>query len=149
MKQTVVCVLAVTEWVASHQTGCVSDFGGSTWENQTFFDFDNNLLSNGGITFLGTPTWKKQKTLTKNKPNHSISFYKNTLQLIITGNDFSKVEIDIYTLRGKWIISYLTHVTPEINKIQFKKPDNAAGPVYLVKVACYESVLVKRIIDSF
>jgi len=37
--------------VASHVTGCPADPGGSVWENVALFDFNNNLMPNGGIRF--------------------------------------------------------------------------------------------------
>ncbi|TLX71667.1 T9SS type A sorting domain-containing protein [Labilibacter sediminis] len=42
------------EWIASGIEGCPSygTSGGSTWENQALFDFENNLLPTGGINFM-------------------------------------------------------------------------------------------------
>ncbi len=42
------------EWVSTGVEGCPSydTSGGSTWENQAMFDFDNNLLSTGPINFM-------------------------------------------------------------------------------------------------
>ncbi|MFY0625483.1 MAG: glycosyl hydrolase 53 family protein [Reichenbachiella sp.] len=38
-------------WVS---TGCDTEWGnGSHWENATFFDFNNDLILNGGVAFLG------------------------------------------------------------------------------------------------
>ncbi len=42
------------EWVSTNINGCPSygTSGGSTWENQALFDFDNNLLETGPINFM-------------------------------------------------------------------------------------------------
>ncbi len=42
------------EWIATGIDGCPSygTSGGSSWENQAMFDFDNNLLTTGPINFM-------------------------------------------------------------------------------------------------
>ncbi len=42
------------EWVSTGVSGCPSygNSGGSTWENQAMFDFDNNLLTTGPVNFM-------------------------------------------------------------------------------------------------
>jgi arabinogalactan endo-1,4-beta-galactosidase len=96
------------DWVASHVANCPSDFGGSTWENVALFDFNNNLMANGGIKFCQLATGIT--SLTASSKDISLSVFPNPanseLNVQFNATSAAKVSMEIYDLQGRKIKTF-------------------------------------------
>jgi arabinogalactan endo-1,4-beta-galactosidase len=105
------------DWVASH-ANCPAQFGGSTWENVALFDFNNNLITNGGIQFCKLPTGVNLQSA---KPeNISLTVFPNPafseLTIEFEGTSTQNVLFEIHDLNGKIIASFNKESEIGLNK---------------------------------
>ena len=118
------------EWVASHATNCPSDFGGSTWENITLFDFDNNLMTNGGIKFYQLATGVNY--LISGNSNNFFSVFpnpaKNELNIQFMATGTSEVSIEITDLQGRTVRQFRKNATFGADNFQVDISDPSIAP---------------------
>jgi arabinogalactan endo-1,4-beta-galactosidase len=100
------------EWIASGKTGCPQAFGGSTWENQAFFDFKNNLIVNGGIRFFGKPVVNVNNPVTLNIKNASLSITRNSSNIFVTLTSASSqsARLTVFGIDGSLLYDRLLQV---------------------------------------
>jgi arabinogalactan endo-1,4-beta-galactosidase len=96
------------DWVASHVANCPFDFGGSTWENVTLFDFNNNLMSNGGIKFCQLITSVRQTSV--NPTEQSLYIFPNPvvseLHIQFNAVSTSDLRIEIVDVQGRIVKTF-------------------------------------------
>jgi arabinogalactan endo-1,4-beta-galactosidase len=100
------------EWIASGKASCPQAFGGSTWENQTFFDFNNNLMVNGGIRFFGKPVVNVNKKFPSGNENFllSISQNKSVIAVKLNGVSTQNAHLTVFAIDGTLLYETLLQV---------------------------------------
>lgn len=112
------------DWVASHVTGCTDEFGGSTWENITLFDFNNNLIPNGGIRFCQLPTGINNKSTMAD--DISLTCFLNPageLNIRFDMNSPVKAVFGIYDLQGRSITTFTKKTVIGLNNFTINLKD--------------------------
>jgi arabinogalactan endo-1,4-beta-galactosidase len=137
------------DWVASHVAGCVSDFGGSTWENVALFDFNNNLMNDGGIKFLqigGTNVIENEQN--SKKINLSLNLKgQSILHLNFITLQSSEVKLDILTMQGRLIKSTIHNLTLGENDLSVNDVfTQLHSGMYIAKVSSSEFNYVQRFV---
>ncbi|HMA65124.1 MAG TPA: glycosyl hydrolase 53 family protein [Chitinispirillaceae bacterium] len=100
------------EWVASGKASCPQAFGGSTWENQAFFDFNNNLMVNGGIRFFGKPivNVNNQPPLANERTSLSTAHTSAGMTVTLDGISTPNARLTIFTVDGSLLYETLLQV---------------------------------------
>jgi arabinogalactan endo-1,4-beta-galactosidase len=97
------------DWVASHTNGCPAESGGSPWENVALFDFNNNLMSNGGIKFCQLPAGINLPGA--NSDNLSLTIFPNDgnteLTVHFNAKSAAKMLFEIYDMQGRIIKNFI------------------------------------------
>ena len=135
-------------WVSST---CWTQWGqGSHQEHATFFDFDNNVLPNGGMYWM---THDYNSTLTTKEPvsvRHIEAFPDSNhrhLMLKLEGFDQAKgLNIKLLSADGKWVLSQrIDPVSVQSNALQLALPDMATGVYFVVIYDENRIVAAKRV----
>jgi arabinogalactan endo-1,4-beta-galactosidase len=96
------------DWVASNANACPAEFGGSAWENVALFDFNNNLMPNGGILFCQLPTGINSQITSTD--DISFTCFPNPVidELNIRFNLITQAEtvFEIYDMQGRIITTF-------------------------------------------
>ena len=122
-------------WVS---TACHTQFGqGSNWENCTFFDFNDNLLNDGGVGWMSHVYDFTSATQEINGGKDSFHFYQSENEIIIsTENPLllnGPMEIEFHSLDGKMIFNEKINPSWENNTLHIAIP-NIVGGCYLVRL---------------
>jgi arabinogalactan endo-1,4-beta-galactosidase len=124
------------EWVASH-TNCPVAYGGSVWENVTLFDFDNNLMTNGGIKFCKLSTGINE--LNAKPDDRLLNVFPNPahdeLNVEFTAKSADKVLIEIVDLEGKVVKTFTRKTLVGSNKFLLDLSDfNTTDGFYMLRL---------------
>jgi arabinogalactan endo-1,4-beta-galactosidase len=99
-------------WIS---TPCDTQWGtGSHWENATFFDFNNNVIEDGGITYLAATYGDTNLPSTSDNVTFRVDMNNTSAtEAYITGNftGESSWEIIAMTNEGAGIFSYSANIT--------------------------------------
>jgi arabinogalactan endo-1,4-beta-galactosidase len=129
------------EWVASHKPGCVRDFGGSTWENMTFFDFNHNLIDNGGITFIGTPVSTGDCYKDQVQQQHFKLTHNNSIFLPTTPTQQTNLSIKVFSLSGEHLKSFNITIDKGGHTQNVPLSDNVLpSGLCIIKITCGANV---------
>jgi hypothetical protein len=116
-------------WVS---TGCFTRFGkGSNWENCTFFDFDVNLLNNGGVGWMSN-TYDFTSAAEEIHPaSNSLQVEQADHEIILRReNDLlfnEQMEIEFHTLDGMSLSKQTMHPYWENNLFHISIPNFSSG----------------------
>ncbi len=134
-------------WVS---TTCFTQFAqGSSWDNATFFDSNDNLLVNGGIEWMSYiyefPTATNEPAGLINK----LEIIQSGDRIIIVRNDKMLINgslaFKIFTIDGKIISNQSLHPIWEDSKLLISLPALITG-LYLVTVAVDNQILAMKIL---
>ena len=120
-------------WVS---TSCKTLFGtGSNWENATFFDFDDNLLENGGIAWAehlyDFPSAAEE--ISRNEFSIRVAQYEHKLWVVNQSQQIAvqQLQILIYGIDGKLAGKETVNLEPGEAKSVFEKLILYSGPYVL------------------
>jgi len=134
-------------WVASHAANCPADFSGSTWENLTFFDFNNNLMSNGGILYyneVATTSIQTPDIATQNYHGVNVSLANNTLRLTCAVSSQAPATLSLYTLQGALLKAYTFSIVPDKTEYAFGlEALTTASKVIIARISSSENTSIK------
>ena len=124
-------------YIASHVSGCPAETGGSVWENIALFDFNNNLMPNGGIRFCQLLTGINPQVAMKNDISLEVLTYAANsepevrFQSEYTGQAF----FGIYTVEGRLVNSYSETIHIGLNRftLRVRSLTSKAG-VYVLRL---------------
>jgi hypothetical protein len=113
------------DWVASNITNCPDEFGGSTWENVTLFDFNNNLIPDGGIRFCQLPTGINNKSTMAD--DISLTCFPNPaygeLNIKFNFNSQANALFEINDIQGRIITTFIKKTDIGLNKFSLNLKD--------------------------
>lgn len=122
-------------WVS---TGCATQWAiGSAWDNATFFDFNHELMTDGGIGWMEYP-YNNISAVQEpggNEPNLVIRYTAQEIEF--QWADPTRVQfpitIDVYQMDGRMIQSHAVHGLDGTDRISIPC-DTAASGIYVVEV---------------
>jgi arabinogalactan endo-1,4-beta-galactosidase len=116
-------------WVS---TGCFTRFGkGSNWENCTFFDFETNLLNNGGAGWMShaydftsatNEILPKKNSLQIQQADHEIILRRDN-ELLFN----EEMDVEFHTLDGKFLSRQTYFPIWENNRFHVNIPNLSSG----------------------
>ena len=137
------------DWVASNVANCPTDFGGSTWENVALFDFNNNLMANGGIKFYqlatdinaaSAPSGELSLIVFPNSANTELNIQFNT-------SSITEALLEIYDIQGKLIKSFKEKPILGSNRFNLNVSELQAG-FYIVHLSSGQMTGNQRFVIS-
>jgi arabinogalactan endo-1,4-beta-galactosidase len=122
-------------WVS---TPCRTQYGqGSNWENCTFFDFDANLLNDGGVGWMSHVYDFTSATQEINSGEDSILFFQANHEIIIQIENSlllnGSLDVDFHSLDGKLIAFQKNNLAWDNNIIHIPIPDFVSG-IFLITI---------------
>jgi len=133
-------------WVS---TGCFTRFGhGSNWENCTFFDFEANLLNNGGVGWMSNPYDFTAATKEIHPGNNSLQIVQADHEIILKRENellFNQpMDIEFHTMDGKSLLKQTFYPTWENNTLHIAIPNFVSG-CYLLTVDTGSQAPINRL----